>query len=225
MKDLKIYIDIIEPSKSLTPQLIQEQFEWRKSLTWSSLCSQIVIADIKEPVWWNRPVNPDTLLKQEPDGLYSYNLPFVGDPTDFKTGYNLLLNKNSIPLGVHIKLNPTWDSHHIEALSKMIVNSVYSSLVELGVEAEDLSRKHNDLLYKGKKFMGEEQKLANGVFSENAVITLAYKPEEKIFQRLTGKYALTRGITGIMEETRCFTKQQFIEKLLEKIAAFIKTLD
>ena len=167
----------------------------------------------------------ETLIKQEADGIYSYNLPFIGPSTDFKTGYNLLLNKNSIPMGVHVKLQPGWDSRQIDTLAKMITESVYSALVELGVPTKELSRKHNDLLYKGKKFMGEEQKIANGVFSENVVITLEYTPEEEIFKRLTGKYALSRGITGIIEETQCFTKQQFIDKLLEKITAFMNTLD
>jgi lipoate-protein ligase A len=135
-----------------------------------------------------------------------------------------LLNKNSIPIANHIKINPNWTPEQLEALSKMITNAVYAALLELGVNAEKLSFNHNDILYEGKKFMGYEQLTSNGVFSEDIVITLEYSPEKEIFQRLTGKYALTRGITGIIEETQCFTKQQFIEKLLEKIIAFTKTL-
>ena len=112
----------------------------------------------------------------------------------------------------------------IEALTKMTSNSVYSALIELGVDASNLSFSHNDILYKGKKFMGYEQLISNGVFTEDIVITLEYTPEKEIFQRLTGKYALTRGITGIVEETQCFTKQQLIDKLLTKFEAFAKTL-
>lgn len=224
MKNLQISIETMAPSKGITPRVIEEQFQWRNKLQPEPQQNYITLIDIKEPVWWNRPIESNILVKQESDGLYSYNLPFLGDREDFKTGYNLLLNKNSIPIANHIKINPDWTKDQLEALSKMITNSVHSTLIELGVGPERLSFKHNDILYNGKKFMGYEQRISNGVFSEDIVITLEYTPEEDIFQRLTGKYALTRGITGIIEETQCFTKQQFIDKLLKKITAFVKTL-
>ena len=83
----------------------------------------------------------------------------------------------------------------------------------------------NDLLYDERKFVGIEQKTANGVFTQNIILTLKYKPEEEIFQRLTGKYALSRGIIGIMEETNCFTREQFIDKLKTKILNFMNNLE
>lgn len=224
MKNLQLSIEQMAPSRGITPQVITEQFNWRLNKQLKPEQNYITIIDIDEPVWWNRPASSDILVKQEADGLCSYNLPFLGNRADFKTGYNLLLNKNSIPIANHIKINPNWTPEQLEALSKMITNAVYTALLELGVKAEKLSFNHNDILYEGKKFMGYEQLTSNGVFSEDIVITLEYSPEEEIFQRLTGKYALTRGITGIIEETQCFTKQQFIEKLLEKIIVFTKTL-
>lgn len=224
MKNLQLSIEQMAPSRGVTPQVITEQFNWRLNKQLKPEQNYITIIDIDEPVWWNRPASSNILVKQEADGLCSYNLPFLGNRADFKTGYNLLLNKNSIPIANHIKINPNWTPEQLEALSKMITNAVYTALLELGVKAEKLSFNHNDILYEGKKFMGYEQLTSNGVFSEDIVITLEYSPEEEIFQRLTGKYALTRGITGIIEETQCFTKQQFIEKLLEKIIAFTKTL-
>ena len=224
MKNLQLSVERMAPSCDVTPKVIMEQFKWRLNKQLAPEQNYITIIDIEEPVWWNRPAESNTLVKQEADGLCSYNLPFLGNRADFKTGYNLLLNKNSIPIANHIKINPSWTQDQIEALSKMITNAVYSALLDLGVAAEKLSFKHNDILYEGKKFVGYEQLISNGVFSEDIVITLEYTPEEEIFQRLTGKYALARGITGIIEETQCFTKQQFIEKLLEKITAFVKTL-
>jgi lipoate-protein ligase A len=104
-------------------------------------------------------------------------------------------------------------------------DSIYSTLIELGVDSTKLKRVHNDLLYDGKKFVGIEQKTINGVFSQDIILTLKYKPEEEIFKRLTGKYALSRGIIGIMEEANCFTREQFTEKLKEKILTFINTLE
>ena len=224
MKNLQLSIEQMAPSRGITPQVITEQFNWRLNKQLKPEQNYITIIDIDEPVWWNRPASSDILVHQEADGLCSYTLPFLGNRADFQTGYNLLLHKNSIPIANHIKINPNWTPEQLEALSKMITNAVYTALLELGVKAEKLSFNHNDILYEGKKFMGYEQLTSNGVFSEDIVITLEYSPEEEIFQRLTGKYALTRGITGIIEETQCFTKQQFIEKLLEKIIAFTKTL-
>lgn len=225
MKNLQISIEQMEPSQGITPEVITEQFKWRQDKKYQSSKNYITIINIQEPVWWNRPAESTKIVKQEADGLYSYNLPFLGNRADFKVNYNLLLNKNSIPIANHIKINPSWSVEQVKALSKMTSNAVYTSLIELGVDANSLSFSHNDILYKGKKFMGYEQLISEGVFSEDIVITLEYTPEEEIFKRLTGKYALTRGITGILEETQCFTKQQFIEKLTEKFTAFVKTLN
>jgi hypothetical protein len=46
------------------------------------------------------------LCKLEPDGIYSFNLPFIGGRDLYKTGYNILLNKNSVPVAGLIKVNP-----------------------------------------------------------------------------------------------------------------------
>jgi hypothetical protein len=224
MKNLTILHAILNPSKGDIPQVLKDQYEWRKTKQFTGN-SWIVVAETLEPIWWNRPLKPETLLQQEPDGLWSLNLPYIGGQADYKTGYNLLLNKNSISIGVHLKLNPNWTAEKIKSIKQMVTNIVYETLLELGVKAENLQFKHNDLLYNGKKFMGNEQWIENGVFTEDTVITLEYTPEEEIFKRLTGKYALARGITGIIEETQCFTKQQFLEKLIEKLTAFANTLN
>ena len=53
-------------------------------------------------------------------------------------------------------------------------------------------------------------------------ITLKALPEQEIFQRLKGQYALRRPITGISEEVPSVTKEAFIEKLIEKLNAYIE---
>jgi hypothetical protein len=223
MKNLTILQTPMVPSKGIIPQAIQEQYEWRKTKQFAGN-SWIGIAQLEEPIWWNRPLTSETLVRQEADGIWSLNLPYIGGFESYKTGYNLLLNKNSIPIAVHLELNPNWPAQKIEQIKQMVTTAVYDSLIELGVNPETLVFAHNDLLYNGKKFMGNEQRIENNVFTENTIITLEYTPEKEIFERLTGKYALARGITGIIEETQCFTKQQFLDKLLEKITAFAKTL-
>lgn len=226
MKDFSFSILEVAPSTGINPQIIQDQFQWRKDLIWRSSESQIAFGDVKECFWWNRPLGPKSLVKQEEDGLYSYNLPYIGPPNKlYKTEYNILVTPNTIPIVTHIKLNPKWTQSQITQLEWLMSDSIYLTLLELGVDKTKLKRVMNDLLYDNKKFVGIEQKNANGVFTQNIILTLKYKPEEEIFKRLTGKYALSRGIIGIMEETNCFTREQFIESLKTKILKFMNNLE
>lgn len=226
MNNFEFTILEVAPSKNINPKIIQEQFNWRKTLDFESDKNQIAFGDVKECLWWNRPLNPKQLVELESDGLYSYNLPYIG-PKDklYKTNYNILVTPNTIPIVTHIKINPNWTFNQITQLENLMINSIYDTLVELGVDRAKLKKLGNDILYEDKKFVGFEQKTANGVFSQDIILTLKYKPEEKVFKRLTGKYALARGIVGIQEETNCFTREQFIEKLKEKILTFINTLE
>jgi lipoate-protein ligase A len=102
--------------------------------------------------------------------------------------------------------------------------TVEKTLLELGVPKEDLEIHRNDLLYRGKKFLGSEVIIRNNQCSIDFMITLFYRPEEKIFKRLTGKYALKRQITGIIEETNLFTKEQFIELFMTNLQEYINSL-
>ena len=226
MKDFEFVVLEVAPSKNINPKIIQEQFDWRKTLCFKSNKNQIAFGNVKECLWWNRPLNPEQLVELESDGLYSYNLPYIGPQNKlYKTNYNILVTPNTIPIVTHIKINPNWTFNQITQLENLMINSIYSTLVELGVDSTKLKKLGNDILYEDKKFVGFEQKTANGVFSQDIILTLKYKPEEKVFKRLSGKYALARGIVGIQEETNCFTREQFIEKLKEKILTFINTLE
>lgn len=226
MKNFIFSILEVSPSNGINPQVIQEQFNWRKTLKFESNVNQIAFGDVKECLWWNRPLNPKQLVELESDGLYSYNLPYIGPQNKlYKTNYNILVTPNTIPIVTHIKINPNWTSLQKSQLENLMINSIYNTLIELGVDKTKLKKLGNDILYEEKKFVGFEQKTANGVFSQDIILTLKYKPEEKVFKRLSGKYALARGIVGIMEETNCFTREQFIEKLKEKVLTFMEKLD
>ena len=205
--------------------VLTSQFIWRteKRFVGDNL---IVIADIKEPIWWNRPLTSDSLCKIEPDGLYGYNLPFLGALAGgkdlYKTGYNLLLNKNSIPCAAHIKLDESWTEDQKNLLSQMYYDCIYDTLIDLGVAPEDLSRPRNDILYKGKKFVGGEKAFIDDVYTEDIVITLQVLPEKEIFARLTGQYAHKRQITGIADEVPSITKDAFMNKLYEHLQEYVK---
>ena len=101
---IKISRAIMNPSENISPEMLERQFVYRQTGKFIGE-SEIVLADIKEPVWWNRPLKSETLLKQESDGMFSYNLPYISHEESYKTGYNLLLGKNSLPIAVHLKID------------------------------------------------------------------------------------------------------------------------
>ena len=220
---IKIIKGILAPSKG-EHSIIPNQFKWRTEGVFTGE-SQIVIADNQEAIWWNRPLTSTIMCKQESDGLYSYNLPFWQGKNEkllFKTGYNVLLNKNSVPCAIHIKLDSSWTAEQKQLLSSMTYKCLYETLIELGVDPTDLSNVGNDFYFKDRKFSCGEQILDNDVFTQNVIITLQALPEKDIFDRLTGKYAHRKTITGIAEEVTSITKEAFIEKLHEKVTAFVE---
>ena len=200
--------------------IIPNQYVWRTEKRFVG-DNVIAIMDNQEAVWWNRPAEQTDMCKLEKDGLYSYNLPYCG-PDAYKTNYNILLNKNSIPCAVHIKLDSEWTPEQKTKLYQMTYYCIYQALIDLGVSEADLSRPRNDILYKGKKFVGGERVCSDEVYSEDLVITLQVLPEKEIFDRLTGQYAHRRKITGISEEIPSITKAVFMDKLSEKLSLYIQ---
>lgn len=223
MKDVVVRKGVLKPSEG-KHENISEQFIWRKTGNFVGK-NQIVIMDTQEPIWWNRPLESDIMVKQEDDGLYSYNLPFLGNRDVYKTGYNLLLGKNSITYTGHILLDDSWTEEQKDKLLRLSYDALYESLLELGVDETKLQRTRNDMLYNGKKFAGGEQVISGSVYTEDMVITMQFLPEKDIFSRLTGKYANVRGITGIEEEVSNVTKEKLIEKMYNKITQFFAELD
>lgn len=223
MKDLEIFIAPMVPSKGINPKIMQDQFIFRKTGIYNGK-STIGIADMQEPIWWNRPLDSDSLVKKEVDGLCSYNMPLAGGQA-FKSAYNILLNKNSVPIAIQLLIDRNWTTEQLEILHTAVFSAVYNALISLGVDANRLTNPHNDLLYDGKKFMGIESLEKNGWYSANCFVTLQYSPEKMVFDRLTGEFAQSRGITGIIEETGLFTKEEFIKALLEEFNKILAKLD
>lgn len=221
MYNIKISIQPLAPSEG-EHSIVPNQFIWRTEKRFVG-GNDIVIADIQEPIWWNRPLTSNILCKQEEDGLYSYNLPYWGgNKLLFKTGYNVLLNKNSVPCAIHIQLNDDWTDEQRYALDIMFDTCLYNALLELGVHKEDLAQPKNDFYMQSRKFACGEKIFEDNVFTQNVIITLRAKPEQDIFARLTGKYAHAKPITGILEEIPDVTKEQFIATLYKNLAQYIE---
>lgn len=223
MHKINVCIQPLAPSKNEHTTTIPRQYLWRTEHKFIGE-NEMGIADIQEPIWWNRPLTSTVFCKQEDDGLYSYNLPFWQGTTNvFKTGYNILLNQNSVPIGVHIQVDDTWCEEQLERLDNMVDHCVYKTLLDIGVLAEDLNFPRNDLYWKAKKFACGEKIFKDNVFTQNVVVTLKVKPEQDIFQRLTGTYAHAKEITGILEEVPGTTKEEFVSILFKHLQDYVNT--
>lgn len=223
MKNVRIYCEPMIPSKGIMPKVMTNQYQFRQTGEYTGQ-SEVGIALLEEPIWWNRPVHSDVFLKQEPDGIYSLNFPYFGGQNDFKAQYNSLLNVGCVPVAIQLLYKDFTKPFDREKLVTMPIKVVAKTLIDLGVDESNLQSIHNDLLYCGKKFMGVETIFKNNQCSINFMVTLFYKPEESIFKRLTGKYALKRPITGIIEETNLFTREQFTEQLMKNMENFLSTI-
>ncbi len=221
MHNIKISKQILAPSQG-EHSIVPNQFIWRTEKRFVG-DNEIVVADIQEPIWWNRPLTSDLLYKKEEDGLYSYNLPYWGGQKYlFKTEYNVLLNKNSVPCAIHIHLDESWTEEQKQALDIMFDTCLYNTLVELGVHKEDLAQPKNDFYVQQRKFACGEKIFEDNVFTQNVIITLRAQPEKEIFARLTGKYAHAKPITGILEEIPAVTKKEFISTLYAHLQEYVQ---
>lgn len=220
-KNISVIKEILAPSQE-KHSILPNQFVWRTQKRFIGNNS-IVVADNQEAIWWNRPLNPEVMCKLENDGLYSYNLPlWRGPKLAFKADYNVLLNKNSVPIAIHIQLDDTWTEKQKELLQKMLSDCLYNTMLLLGVDKDFLFYNGNDIYFKNKKFACSEQIMEDNVFTQNTIITILAQPEKDLFDRLTGKYAHVKTITGIGEEVPSITKEKFINTLYEKLEEYVK---
>ena len=226
MIDIKFKTAIMAPSESENPEILKKQFDWRNGIKYAGE-SEIVFADIKENVWWNRPLNSDVFVKQEEDGLWSYNLPLAWrqESVAWKANYNVLLNKDNLPVAGMIKVNKHWTVDDFTKLKRLLIDGVYNALIKLGVSEDKLQQPGNDILYDGKKFFGLETIVKDGWFSIDCFITLRYKPAQEVFDRLSGHFVKYKSITGIMEETELFNKEEFIKVLTEELQSILATIE
>ena len=221
-----IYVEDMHPTANKYPDIIENQFQFRKNNQFKGE-NVVAIADMGEAIWWNRPQVEDTEAAWgvHTDGLPCCNLPiFLGKNKTWKSAYNVLLNKNNIPTVVQIKFNHDLSAEEHEKLSKMSTTVILNTLDRLGVPQKDICVMNNDLLLRGKKFVGNEQIRRENIYTECLFITLKYKEEQDLFNRLTsGKVAATahREITGVIDEYESFTKEDFLKIYCEEFKKYL----
>ena len=220
-KNILVIKEPLAPSQG-KHSILPNQFIWRTEKQFVGNNS-IVVADNQEAIWWNRPLNPKEMCKLEDDGLYSYNLPlWRGAALAFKADYNVLLNKNSVPIAIHIQIDETWTEEQKQLLQSMLPSCLYDTMLTLGTDKDSLVYNGNDIYFKNRKFACSEQILEGNVFTQNTIVTILALPEKDIFARLTGRYAHVKTITGIGEEVPSITKEAFIDVLYEKLQKYVE---
>lgn len=221
-----IYVEDMHPSADKYPDIIENQFQFRKNNQFTGE-NVVAIADMGEAMWWNRPQIEDTNAAWgwSQDGLPCCNLPiFLGKNKVWKSAYNVLLNKNNVPTIVQIKFNHDITPKEQLELCQMSFTVIRNTLLRLGVNERDLCAINNDLLLRGKKFVGSEQIIKPSIYTECLFITLKYKEEQELFSQLTsGKVSATaqREITGLIDEYEGFTKEEFLKVYCEEFKKYL----
>lgn len=226
-----IYVEDMHPSANKYPDIIENQFQFRKFKKFTG-DNVVAIADMGEAIWWNRPQIEDTEAAWgwEKDGLPCCNLPiFLGKNKIWKSDYNVLLNKNNIPTIIQLKFEHELSDAELNLLYKMSFKVISTTLLRLGVLESDLCEINNDLLLRGKKFVGIERVSGEkNIYTECLFITLKYLEEKELFDRLTsGKVGAqaVKKITGLIDEYETFTKEDFLKIYCEEFKKYLNQFE
>lgn len=221
-----ICVEDMFPSENKRPSIVENQFQFRKNNKFVGE-NAVVIADMGEAIWWNRPQVENTTAAWGlmPDGTHCCNLPiFLGKSKTWKSDYNVLLNKNNVPTMIQIKFNHILTTDEIIKLRHMSFEVILNTIKRLGVKEKDLCILNNDIMLRGKKFVGSEQICKENIYTECLFITLKYLEEKELFDQLTsGKVSATahKKITGLMDEYETFTKEEFIHIYCEEFKKYL----
>ena len=221
-----IRVEKMCPTLNARPEIIENLFHFRKTNEFIGE-NLIIIADMGEAVWWNRPQLKDTNAAWGimPNGMPCCNLPIsFGKEMAWKSKYNILLNKNNFPTAIQLKFSHKLTFEELAKIQTMSFTVIQNTLQRLGVSKRDLCMLNNDLMLRGKKFIGKEQVCTDNIFTECLYITLKYKDEEEVFKQLShGKVSATahRGITGLIDEYPSITKEEFLKIYCEEFKKYL----
>lgn len=220
-----IYVEDMCPSENKYPDIIDNQFKFRKYGEFTG-DNVVAIADMGEALWWNRPQIEDTNAAWGwKDEMPCCNLPiFLGKNKVWKSAYNVLLNKNNVPTIIQLNFNRKITQEELSKLQQMSFKVIQRTLLRLNIPEQDLCIMNNDLLLRGKKFVGIEQVIKPQIYTECLFITLKYNEEKALFDQLTsGKVSATqhRQITGLIDEYESFTKEEFLKIYCEEFKKYL----
>ena len=221
---MEIRIEKLNPTENSYNSIIEYQFKFRKTGIFIGE-NLAAIGNVTAPLWWNRPLKEeaDQIIKLEADNLYSINLPMLSEKNKWKKNYNILVNEWSIPMLMQLKFKNTISESGKNKLRSLLFNTMYKTLVELGVPDSSIANLNNDLLINGRKVAGTECYLTDNIYCSSVIFTLKFKQEQEIFSRLTyGKMKPKRQITGILDEFDIkYTKQECLNIFKSNLEYFI----
>lgn len=208
------------PSKNIIPNEIYQQFNFRKNHTFEGENS-VTIVNMFEPVWWTRPLEAETetaWIKNEKDE-WVCTLPFfLGTKKIWKSNYNVLVNTNNLPTLIQLKFNHKLSQEEQFKLSTTTFYAIIKTLIKLGAEEKDFCCINNDLLLRGKKFVGNEIIIDDNIYMECLFINLKYTEDKALFDQIyTGAKTKVWPITGILDEYPEITKEAFLKAYCEEL--------
>ena len=211
---MKVTIEQLNLSKKIIPEAVFHQYHFRTTKEFIGK-SFIGIGNVQEAFWWNRPLIKEkvTFLTQQEDSSNSLNLPLLDKFPEWKTNYNILINKHNAPTILHLSFKKDLAEEEISCLSKITTNAIFNTLKALNITDRDFGAYNNDLLLKGKKICGCERTWYKNIYEEDLCLTLKYIEEKELFDKLTyGKAKPKREITGIFDEYSIdYNKAEFLE--------------
>ena len=211
---MKVTIEQLNLSKNIIPEAVFHQYHFRTTGEFIGK-SFIGIGNVQEAFWWNRPLlkNKVAILNQQEIIGNSLNLPLLDSFPEWKTNYNILINKQNAPTILHLAFKNNLSEAELKDLTKVTTKAIYNTLRALGISEKDYGVINNDLLLKEKKICGCERTWTKNIYEEDLCLTLKYKEEKDLFDKLTyGKAKPKRDITGIFDEINYpYNKNEFLE--------------
>ena len=113
-----------------------------------------------------------------------------------------------------------------EAFQKLFFEVIFNLLTDLGIPKNSIAFLNNDVLLNGKKIAGMEYYLDDTKYCCALILTLKFKPEQELFDRLTyGKAKPKRQITGILDEFDIkYTKQECLQLFKDNLEYYLKQI-
>lgn len=223
---MEIKLEILNPTINNYNTIFEQQFEFRKNNKFTG-GNWAAIGIVESPFWWNRPLqknsNKAKLVKLETNGLYSVNLPLILENIPWKSEYNLLVTKESIPFLIQLKFKKTISNSGRQQLHELLQNTIIKTLLDIEIPKSSIVSLNNDILLNGKKIAGFEYCLKENIYCCDGILTLRFKQDSKLFDKLSyGKAKPKTAISGVFDEFKInYTKQECLNIFKSNLEYFI----
>lgn len=177
--------------------------------------SSVRIVRLLEPSWYNRVEDYDDVTRYDhtEDGTLIINSPniFTDERAERKIAANAFFPAGSVILALNIKHGDLDNIAPADVLR--FAQSAVFDMVYRRSNIDTVQRWGNDILYKGKKFYGEEIGGYEDCYSITAIVTCEFEKYRQEFSQLRNHGV--REITGITDEIPELTQDKVVQELYE----------